>query len=280
MGKDDDKASVGGESSLDFNFVDEPKRRWRRERLNQRKMKLQHWSPSLFMNTAHRLPDSSSPGKIEAVMTQKHLTESSRKRLIGSATRVPLLRIQPEEEWEVHHHDRENRTGRGMDRVAFMEEILTVVQCYGNHFLLKAGLNRPMMQEILDKLNRCEGRMSEGLLIDSATDESGIISPIKLTHQESNNELLCLSRMRRGTRRPKLVVGEIKGALECYLEKFTKGTTMKQNAFGTLASSEMHTETVDQNVSLPWRAVILRHFKKNANYFKQTSSDSDTVRRK
>ena len=264
MGKDDDKASVGGESSLDFNFVDEPKWRWRRERLNQRKMKLQHWSPSLFMNTARSLPDSSSLGKIEAVMTQKHLTESSRKRLIGSATRVPLLRTQPEEEWDVHHHDRENRTGCGMDRVAFMEEILTVVQCYGNHFLLKTGLNRPLMQEILDKLNRCEGRRSEGLLIDSATDESGIISPIKLTHQESNNELLCLSRMRRGTRRSKLVVEEIKGALECYLEEFTKGTTMKQNACGTLASSEMHTETVDQNVSLPWRAVILRPFEKKS----------------
>ena len=47
----------------------------------------------------------------------------------------------------------------------------------------------------------------------------------------------------------------------CYLEEIFMGTTMKQKAYGTpLASSEMHTETVDQLVSLPWRAVILRHF--------------------
>ena len=38
------------------------------------------------------------------------------------------------------------------------------------------------------------------------------------------------------------------------------GTTMKQKAHGTLVSSEMHAETVDQLVSLPWIAVTLRHF--------------------
>ena len=35
---------------------------------------------------------------------------------------------------------------------------------------------------------------------------------------------------------------------------------MKQKAYGTLVSSEMNTKTVDQLVSLPWRAVVLRHF--------------------
>ena len=35
---------------------------------------------------------------------------------------------------------------------------------------------------------------------------------------------------------------------------------MKQKAYGTLVSPEMHPETVDQLVSLPWRAVMLRHF--------------------
>ena len=37
-------------------------------------------------------------------------------------------------------------------------------------------------------------------------------------------------------------------------------TTMKQKAYGNLVSSEMHAETIDQLVSLPWRAVVLRHF--------------------
>ena len=38
---------------------------------------------------------------------------------------------------------------------------------------------------------------------------------------------------------------------------------MKQKACGTLVSSEMHAETIDQLVSLAWRAVVSRHFEKD-----------------
>ena len=54
------------------------------------------------------------------------------------------------------------------------------------HSILKTGLNRPLMREILDKLDECEGRLSE-LLIDSATDESEVNSPIKAALQEDSN---------------------------------------------------------------------------------------------
>ena len=47
-----------------------------------------------------------------------------------------------EEESEVHHRDHENRTGCRMDRVAFMEEVWTVVQRYGTQSILKLGLKR------------------------------------------------------------------------------------------------------------------------------------------
>ena len=63
-----------------------------------------------------------------------------------------------------------------------MEEVWTVVQSYGTQSILKVGLNRPLMREVLDKLDECEGRMSE-LLIDSATDESEVNSLIKMTPQ-------------------------------------------------------------------------------------------------
>ena len=86
----------------------------------------------------------------------------------------------PEEEWEVHHRDHESRTGCRWDRVAFMEEIWTVVQSYGTQSILKTSLNRPLMREVHDKLDESEGRLSE-LLIDSATDESEANSPIKMT---------------------------------------------------------------------------------------------------
>ena len=56
------------------------------------------------------------------------------------------------------------------------------------------------------------------------------------------------------------IAPENKDAMECYLEEMIQGTTMKQKAYGTLVSPEMHAETVDQLVSLPLRAVVLRQF--------------------
>ena len=39
---------------------------------------------------------------------------------------------------------------------------------------------------------------------------------------------------------------EDKGAMEGYLETMLQGTTLKQTAYGTLASSEMQAETIEQ----------------------------------
>ena len=44
-------------------------------------------------------------------------------------------------------------------------------------------------------------------------------------------------------------------AMEGYLEMMLQGTTLKQKAYGTLASSDIQTETIEQLVSLPWKAV-------------------------
>ena len=109
--------------------------------------------------------------------------ESPRIRRIEGTARVPFLRKLPEEEWEAHHRDHENMTGCGMDRVAFMEEVWTKVQSYGTQSILKIGLNRPLMREVLDKLDESEGRLSK-LLIDFSTDDSEANSPIKTTPQE------------------------------------------------------------------------------------------------
>ena len=53
---------------------------------------------------------------------------------------------------------------------------------------------------------------------------------------------------------------ENEGAMDCHLKEIIQGPTMKQKAYGTLVSSEMHTAMVDQLVSVPWRAVEVRHF--------------------
>ena len=157
--------------------------------------------PSVFAEMKRNLPESSSPGNSKD-NEQRLLMESRR---IEGAARVPFLGTLPEEEWEVHHRDLENRTGCRLDRVAFMEEVWTVVQSYGTQSILKIGLNRPLMREVLDKLDECEGRLSE-LLIDSATDESEANSPVKMTPQEDKGEVVYLSRTRKGTMRSKLVI--------------------------------------------------------------------------
>ena len=64
----------------------------------------------------------------------------------------------------------------------------------------------------------------------------------------------------RSSARDYLFAPENNGAMEGYLEEMIQGTTKKQKAYGTLVSSEMHAETIDQLLSLPWRAVVLRHF--------------------
>ena len=134
--------------------------------------------------------------------------ESPRRRRVEGTARVPLLGILPEEEREVHHRDHKNRTGCSMDRFAFMEEVWMVVQSYGTQSVLKIGLNRPLMREVLDKPDECEGRLSE-LLIDSATDESEANSPIKMTPQEDKEEVVYLSRTRKGTMRSKMLIERI-----------------------------------------------------------------------
>ena len=163
--------------------------------------------PSAFIEIKRNLPESSSPGNSKD-SEQRLLMESPRRRRIEGDARVPFLGMLPEEEWEVHHRDHKNRTGCRLNRVAFMEEIWTVVQSYGTQSILKVRLNRPLIREVLDKLDEFERRLSE-LLIDSATDESEANSPIKMTLQEDKGEVVYLSRTRKGTMRSKLVIDKI-----------------------------------------------------------------------
>ena len=208
-GGEDDRASTGGTSSLDFNIFSDLE-------INADTLETTEPAdegistlepPSAFMEMKRNLPEISSPGNSRN-NEQRILMESPRRRRIEGSARVPFLGTLPEEEWEVHHRDHESRTGCKLDRVAFVEEVWTVVQSYGTQSILKTGLNRPLMREVLDKLDECEGRLSE-LLIDSATDESEANSPIKMTPQDDKGEVVYLSRTRKGTMRSKLVIDKI-----------------------------------------------------------------------
>ena len=80
-----------------------------------------------------------------------------------------------------------------MDQVALMEEVWTVVQSYRTQSILKKDLNRPLMREVLDKLDECEGRLSK-LLIDSTTDESEANSPMKITRRKKTKKSVSVKK--------------------------------------------------------------------------------------
>ena len=208
-GGEDDRASTGGVSSLDFNIFRDLENN--AETLETTEPADEGIStlepPTAFTEMKRNLPESSSPGNSRN-NEERILMESPRRRRIEGSARVTFLGTLPEEEWEVHHREHENRTGCKLDRVAFMEEVWTVVQSYGTQSILKTGLNRPLMREVLDKLDEYEGRLSE-LLIDSATDESEANSPIKMTPQDDKGEVVYMSRTRKGMMRSKLVIDKI-----------------------------------------------------------------------
>ena len=111
--KEDDKASTGGISSLDFNFLGDFES-WKR-RLMRWKRRLSHQTrvlepPSAFMEMSRNLPESGSPSNSKD-NEQRLLMESPWRRRIEGAARVHFLRALPEEEWELQHRDHENRTG-------------------------------------------------------------------------------------------------------------------------------------------------------------------------
>ena len=64
----------------------------------------------------------------------------------------------------------------------------------------------------------------------------------------------------RNSARGHLMALEDKSAMEGYLETMMQGTTLKQKAYRTLESSETQAETIEQLVSLSWKAVLLRYF--------------------
>ena len=64
----------------------------------------------------------------------------------------------------------------------------------------------------------------------------------------------------RNSARGYVMALEDEKAMEGYLETMLQGTTLKQKACGALVSSDIQAETIEQLVSLPWKAVVLRYF--------------------
>ena len=102
--REDDRASTGVISSLDFNFLSDFENNAdtleAAEPADEGASTLE--PPSAFMEMKRNLPESSSPGNSKD-NEQRLLMESPRRRRIEGAARVPFLGTLPEEEREVHH---------------------------------------------------------------------------------------------------------------------------------------------------------------------------------
>ena len=110
-GGEDDRASTGGVSSLDFNFLSDFEKN--ADTLEVTEPADEGIStlepPSAFTEMKQNLPESSSPGNSRN-NERRILMESPRRRRIEGSAKVPFLGTLPKEEWEVHHRDHENRT--------------------------------------------------------------------------------------------------------------------------------------------------------------------------
>ena len=97
--KEDDKASTGGISNLDFNFLSDFENN--ADALETTEPANESYSTlepsSAFAEMKRDLPESSSPGNSKD-NEQKVLMESPRRRRIEGAARLPFLGTLPEEE--------------------------------------------------------------------------------------------------------------------------------------------------------------------------------------
>ena len=114
--KEDNKASTGGVTSLEFNFLsDFESGADALETTEQADEGNSTQEPPLaFMQTNRTLPESGSPSNSKD-NEQRFLMESPRRRRTEGAARVPFFGTLPEEKWEVHHRDHEKRKGCGME---------------------------------------------------------------------------------------------------------------------------------------------------------------------
>ena len=88
---------------------------------------------------------------------QRLFHESPRRRKIEESMRVSFLSTLAEEEWERYQSELEGKTGATWSRVNFMEKSWDVIRRYGTQSIMKAGLNQPIMREVLEKIGELHG---------------------------------------------------------------------------------------------------------------------------
>ena len=195
-GGEDDRASTGGISSLDFNIFSDLENN--ADTLETTEPADEGIStlepPSAFMKMKRNLPESSSPGNSR---------NNDQRILMESRLRRSGLCEDPRETTQaidgiVWERRDENKNRNGTDsRLPWRNR--------GESSDCTRILQHVWFSRVTDD---CEGRLSE-LLIDSATDENEANSPIKMTPQDGKGEVVYLSRTRRGTMRSKLVIDKI-----------------------------------------------------------------------
>ena len=131
---------------------------------------------SSFMSPTKEAPASLSPVEpISLAMDyrrrdlQKLLHESPRRRKIEESMMVSFLITLSEEECERYQSELEHETGVTWNQVTFMERTWDVIRRYGTEYIMKVGLNQPIMPQVLEKI---VNSVESDILTESVTEVS------------------------------------------------------------------------------------------------------------
>ena len=166
-------------------------------------------TPSSFMSPTREAPASlSSVDPMSLAMDyrsrdlQKLLHESPRRRRIEETMRVSFLSTLPEEERERYQSELERKAGVTWSRVTFMKRTWDVIRRYGTQSVMKVGLSKPIMREVLENLM---SSVESDVLTESVTEDSA---------NQQITRKLPFKRAKKGLKRLKGKTGSRAGTRE------------------------------------------------------------------
>ena len=205
---------------------------------------------------------------------QKLLHESPRRRRIEETMRVSFLNTLPEEDWERYHSELERKTGVTWSRVTFMERTWDVIRRYGTQYVMKVGLNQPIIREVLDKLMRS---IKSDVLTESVTEDTA-----------DDQEITINLPVRRARKLPKRLKGKtgsktvnqkvVKSKASAVVASLARAARPSENGQGdgaTLAGGEK--ENLIPPMLLAGLTTTATRSKKNARTLADTKLEMEVI---
>ena len=199
---------------------------------------------------------------------QKLLHESPRRR------RIEETKTLPEEEWERYQSELERTTGVTWSRVTFMERTWDLIRRYGTQYVMKVGLNQPIIREVLDKLMRSikSDVLTESVTEDTADDQQITINlPVRRARK-------LLKRLKGKTRSKTVNQKVVKSKASAVVASLARAARPSENGQGdgaTLAGGEK--ENLIPPMLLAALTTTATSSKKNARTLADTKLEMEVI---